>query len=114
MNLAAAASALRRLPLFERVSLRLLHDLVDYASRERWLDDDDDVGPAERQRPTLQKLGLLRGRTPARRLTDRDFRREWLEDALDGSFSLAYALRDYRKMVFDLLAGDPEHGQCSP
>jgi predicted acylesterase/phospholipase RssA len=119
MNLAAAASALRRLPLFERVSLRLLHDLVDYASRQRWLDDDDAGAPAhtrpQGERPTIRKLGLLRGRTPARRITDRDFRRGWLEDALDASFSLERALLGQRDTFFDVLAGErPERQRPDP
>jgi hypothetical protein len=118
MNLAAAASALRRLPLFERVSLRLLHDLVDYASRQRWLDDDAADAPDARprdERPTIRKLGLLRSRTPARRITDRDFQRGWLEQALDGSFSLEQALLGRRDAFFDLLAGErPDRPRPDP
>jgi len=109
MNLAAAASALRRLPLFERVSLRLLHDLVDYASRESWDDDEPDDACAPRSRAAhggLRRLGLLRERGPSRRRTDRRFRRDWLEQALDASFTLEQSLLGQRDAFFDMLAGD--------
>lgn len=119
MNLAAAASALRRLPLFERVGLRLLHDLVDYASRESWLDDEDGsepvAAPATHKNAGLHNLGLLRGRTPSRRMTDRWFRRDWLEDALEASFSLEQALLGRKDSFFDLLAGErPSHERPEP
>jgi len=109
MNLAAAASALRRLPLFERVSLRLLHDLVEFASRESWDDDEVATTCAERRREPpagLHELGLLRERTRPRRRTERRFRRDWLEQALDASFTLEQALLGQRDAFFDMLAGD--------
>ncbi len=105
MSITADASALRGLPLFERVSLRLLQDLVEYASLNRWRDDGADDARAAVQ-PMARRLGLLRRDLPGEVVSERDVRGRWLETALASSFSLAHAFAGRRRDLFEMLIGE--------
>jgi len=105
MSFTPDASALRGLPLFERVSLRLLEDLVEYASQNRWWGDDGDTDPCT-SRPLVQRMGLLRRDMPGGTRTQRDFRADWLESALGASFTLAHAFAGKKcAHLFEMLVG---------
>src|SRR3954451_20476988 len=105
----AAVSALRRLPLFERVSLRLLQDLVEFASLETWWDDSDGAPPCDDG--AVRRLSLLRHTRPGGTVTDRRFDRDWLRDALDASFTLARAFAGRHGELFHVLAS-AENDRC--
>src|SRR5256885_12984084 len=64
MNGATAASGLRRLPPFEDVSLRLLQDLIEFASQEEREAADEGkahVALSERRRLWFVRRGVLEG-----------------------------------------------------
>ena len=105
MSILAAASALRELPLFEGVSLRLLQDLVEYASLERWWEDDAAIGPMGRGQSVVGRTGVLRRVLAGGAVAERTFEHGWLAKALASSFSLAHAFRDCRSELFEVLVG---------
>ncbi len=119
MNLSTVASALRRLPPFEHVGLRLLQDLVEFAS--------DPVTEEGLGKPKSKDLFLVldgqvevvrRGSRPNRRVPAgrmylggsedqlyrgapgwgdvrvRRFRQNWLRDAVAASFTLARTIEE--------------------
>jgi predicted acylesterase/phospholipase RssA len=116
MNLSTSASALRRLPPFQSVSLRLLQDLVEFASDAK---TDTTLGAATPQRLLLVQTGQIevvrrdqpnrlvpagrmylggpadqsyRGASGQGGALVRDFRQDWLRDAVAASFTLARSI----------------------
>jgi hypothetical protein len=106
----AAVSALRRLPLFERVSLRLLHDLIEFASLEWWWDDPE--AQAIDQAP-FRRTKMLQSTLPGGTIAERRFQTKWLEEALAASFTLARALHE-RHAELSLLLPPNEQVQKPP
>jgi predicted acylesterase/phospholipase RssA len=128
-NLATAASGLRRLPPFADVSLRLLQDLIEFASLEGQETPDDDavhsrvwlvhegVLQVDRDAPEPPRR-VLPGRYYVARPGDRRFRAapghegrlrfrrfdgQWMADALEASFTLASTIsRSALKAMLDL------------
>ncbi len=119
MLLSTAASALRHLPPFEHVSLRLLQDLVEFASvdvdettlsdrprkGDAWLTTQGNVEVG--RRPPAQPRRVPAGRIYVHHRGDRRyavgtgwgpavrgrrFKREWMKDAAAASFTLARSL----------------------
>ena len=84
----ASVNALRQLPLFERVSLRLLQDLIEFASQEKWWDEPKELEVTAKDAPDVRRLGILRSTQPGGTVSDRHFESRWLEVALSSSFSL--------------------------
>jgi hypothetical protein len=107
----AAVGALRQLPLFEGVSLRLLQDLVEFASQEKWWDDPEvPQGPEG----AVGQLGILRSTNRGGTISRRHFEGRWLLAALSSSFSLARSFPgSRRKELFEFLGpvqDEPEQG----
>ena len=75
----ASVNALRQLPLFERVSLRLLQDLIEFASQEKWWDEPEELDVRARDAPGVRRLGILQSTQPGGTISERRFEARWLQ-----------------------------------
>ena len=111
----ASVNALRQLPLFERVSLRLLQDLIEFASQEKWWDEPEELDVRARDAPGVRRLGILQSTQPGGTISERRFEARWLQAALSSSFSLARSFAGRHADIFALLApGDAEAEEVPP
>ena len=111
----ASVNALRQLPLFERVSLRLLQDLIEFASQEKWWDEPEELDVRARDAPGVRRLGILQSTQPGGTISERRFEARWLHAALSSSFSLARSFAGCHPELFALLApGEPEAEEVPP
>src|SRR3989442_11161914 len=96
----ASVNALRQLPLFERVSLRLLQDLLEFASQAKWWDEPEQLDVRARDAPGVRRLGILHSTQPGGTISEPPFEARWLQAGLSSCFFLTRSFAGRSSGIF--------------